>query len=351
MAFLLRNKLGVHKHRNPDELVKVLKEQLEKLGDPKEMQIEAHKEKINERLGRYLHELKILVAGDGTETPHPEIVKLVVTDSCKLGIPMLISARLGSLEFETRKDASVLFGAVLRFQLNGTHPGAEFVKQHQQLLSLLLHSYEDSSVGLIAGTMLRDCARHEELAGIILKGPLFELLYSYVELENFEVASDAFHTMKELLTRHKKLVSEYLVVNYDDFFNKYTTLLGSSNYVTRRQSLKLLGELLLDHANVKVMLKYVGKRENLCLMMNLMKDGSRNIQFEAFHVFKVFVVNPQKPTEITDILMGNKDKLLLFLRDFHSDKEDEQFQDEKKVIMKEISQLGVEPSGEEDVFE
>merc|ERR1712023_302980 len=114
-----------------------------------------------------------------------------------------------------------------------------------------------------------------------------------------------------------------------------TTLLQSSNYVTRRQSLKLLGELLLDHANVKVMLQYVSQRENLCLMMNLMKDGSRSIQFEAFHVFKVFVVNPQKPAEITDILVGNKEKLLLFLRDFHSDKDDEQFQEEKKVIMKE----------------
>jgi hypothetical protein len=27
--------------------------------------------------------------------------------------------------------------------------------------------------------------------------------------------------------------------------------------------------------------------DNLCLMMNLLKDPSRSIQFEAFHVFKV----------------------------------------------------------------
>ena len=47
---------------------------------------------------------------------------------------------------------------------------------------------------------------------------------------------------------------------------------------------------------------------------------------------QVFAANPQKPAEIIDILVGNKEKLLLFLRDFHSDKEDEQFQEEKKVI-------------------
>jgi len=28
-------------------------------------------------------------------------------------------------------------------------------------------------------------------------------------------------------------------------------------------------------------------------------DKSKNIQFEAFHVFKVFVANPRKPPEVT----------------------------------------------------
>lgn len=33
--------------------------------------------------------------------------------------------------------------------------------------------------------------------------------------------------------------------------------------------------------------QYVSDVDNLCLMMNLLKDQSRSIQFEAFHVFKV----------------------------------------------------------------
>jgi calcium binding protein 39 len=39
--------------------------------------------------------------------------------------------------------------------------------------------------------------------------------------------------------------------------------------------------------------------------MNLLKDDSRNIQFEAFHVFKVFVANPHKPEAIAEILQRN----------------------------------------------
>ena len=53
--------------------------------------------------------------------------------------------------------------------------------------------------------------------------------------------------------------------------------------------LQLLGELLLDRTNVRIMMQYVSDVNNLVLMMNLLKDHSRSIQFEAFHVFKVGV--------------------------------------------------------------
>lgn len=56
-------------------------------------------------------------------------------------------------------------------------------------------------------------------------------------------------------------------------------------------SLQLLGELLLDRHNFTVMTRYISKAENLKLMMNLLRDKSPNIQFEAFHVFKVARVN------------------------------------------------------------
>ena len=51
--------------------------------------------------------------------------------------------------------------------------------------------------------------------------------------------------------------------------------------------LQLLGELLLDRHNFTVMTRYISNPENLKVMMMMLKDKSRNIQFEAFHVFKV----------------------------------------------------------------
>ena len=35
------------------------------------------------------------------------------------------------------------------------------------------------------------------------------------------------------------------------------------------------------------MTRYIASESNLKMMMNLLRDKSKNIQFEAFHVFKV----------------------------------------------------------------
>lgn len=56
------------------------------------------------------------------------------------------------------------------------------------------------------------------------------------------------------------------------------------------------------------------------MMMNLLRDKSPNIQFEAFHVFKVFVANPKKPEDITQILVNNSKKLIAYLENFQNEK-------------------------------
>ena len=62
----------------------------------------------------------------------------------------------------------------------------------------------------------------------------------------------------------------------------------------QRQFLKLLGDVLTGRKNRKAMLRYVNSKENLILIMKLMRHKSTNIAFEAFHIFKIFVANPKK---------------------------------------------------------
>ena len=132
---------------------------------------------------------------------------------------------------------------------------------------------------------------------------------------------------------HRAMAAEYLQTHYARFFDAMTQLLTSPNYVTKRQSVKLLGELLVDRANYTVMMQYVSDEQNLKLVMNLLRDRSRNIQLEAFHIFKVFVANPKKTHAVESILRRNRDRLLAFLSDFHNEREDESFVDEKQYVM------------------
>lgn len=52
------------------------------------------------------------------------------------------------------------------------------------------------------------------------------------------------------------------------------------------------------------------------------------------------MANPNKPKPILDILLRNQDKLVDFLSRFHTDRsEDEQFNDEKAFLIKQIKEL------------
>lgn len=98
---------------------------------------------------------------------------------------------------------------------------------------------------------------------------------------------------QELLTRHKALVAVYLEKNFDLFFNRYNSILvQSGSYVTKRQSIKLLGEILLDRANYAIMTQYVESGEHLKICMTLLKDDRKMVQYEGFHVFKVCLLGP-----------------------------------------------------------
>ena len=148
-----------------------------------------------------------------------------------------------------------------------------------------------------------------------------------------------------MLTRHKVLVAQYLSTNFDLFFDKYNNILvKSESYVTKRQSIKLLGEILLDRANYTVMTAYVDRGEHLKICMNLLRDERKMVQYEGFHVFKVFVANPHKSIAVQKILLINRERLLNFLKQFLEDRtEDEQFIDEREFLIKQIRNMPPQP--------
>ena len=83
------------------------------------------------------------------------------------------------------------------------------------LLTPPLNSYEDPDIAVTCGAILRDCIRQDTLCKIVLNSDLFFNFFKYVEMANFDTASDAFTTFKDLLTVQKAVAADFLEKNYD----------------------------------------------------------------------------------------------------------------------------------------
>eukprot|EP00800_Vazella_pourtalesii_P012113 TRINITY_DN287_c0_g3_i1.p1 TRINITY_DN287_c0_g3~~TRINITY_DN287_c0_g3_i1.p1 ORF type:complete len:336 (+),score=82.48 TRINITY_DN287_c0_g3_i1:66-1073(+) len=324
--------------RSPQDIVKSLRESLSQLEKNRDNPVS--RKKTSEEVCKSIVAMKTILYGVADQEPQQEQVALLSQEVYTQHLLFPLIQSLNILEFESRKEVALIFSHILKRQLGTRFPTVDYLVAYPELLTILVRGYETPETALNNGLMLRECLRHEMLTRIVLYSDDLFLFFKYVQLQVFDIASDAFATLRDLLTRHKIMTSEFLEKNYDKVFSHYQSLIESDNYVTRRQSLKLLGELLLDRHNFTVMTRYIASGDNLKVMMNLLCNPSRNIQFEAFHVFKVFVANPNKSQPVGSILLKNRDKLVEFLSRFQTDRsEDEQFNEERAYLIKQIRDM------------
>jgi calcium binding protein 39 len=116
---------------------------------------------------------------------------------------------------QAKKEVAQIFNNLLRRQVGTWFPTADHIAGRKEILLLLMQGYENQEISLNCGMILRECLRHEHLTKLILESPSFWSFFSYVEVATFDVASDAFATFKDCLTKHKALVSTFLNENYD----------------------------------------------------------------------------------------------------------------------------------------
>ncbi len=240
-----------------------------------------------EDVSKCLAGIKNILYGTNDQEPQTELIAQLAQEIYNANLIKIMIDNINRVEFEGKKDIASIFNNLLRRQIGNRSPTVDHIASKPDILFRLINGYEIPEIALNCGMMLRECCRYEELTKLIINSEQLYKFFDYVELSTFDIASDAFLTFRDLLTKHKTLCATFLEQNYDKFFDNYQKLLNSDNYVTRRQSLKLLGELLLDRYNFTVMTRYISNPENLKLMMNMLREKSRNIQFEAFHVFKV----------------------------------------------------------------
>ncbi|ENI00509.1 hypothetical protein COCC4DRAFT_65457 [Bipolaris maydis ATCC 48331] len=354
MAFLFRNK-----QKNNLELTRSIKELTLRLG-----QEDKPNPKLEEGLALDLQQMKVRLQGTPDTEVNPEAVFQLLTNILNEDLLYALAINIHKLPFESRKDAQVIFSTAFRYKPAGqpTPQVLEHVVAYRpDIIIALCRGYDRRESAMPCGGILREALKYDAIAALLLydepmeDGKTLDLgsvnpdlpssgngvfwkFFGWIDKGAFEVSADAFNTFRPL-------VATFLQTNFDAFFSKYNTMLvQSDSYVTKRQSIKLLGEILLDRANYNVMTQYVDSGEHLKIIMKLLRDDRKMINYEGFHVFKVFVANPNKSVAVQRILISNRDKLLRFLPSFLEDRtEDEQFIDEKSFLIRQIEQLPPAP--------
>lgn len=277
-----------------------------------------------ETLAATISQIKITLQGTPELEVDPQQVFQLVSQILAEGLLPLLVDEIHLLPFEARKDTQTIISNVFRFRNPGStlsEPDAlrEVIRKQPEILIALCNGYSRRESAGPCGGILKEALKWDAVAAVILYDEpsnngktidiyndvdtskpasgqgVFWKFFDWIDKSSFEVSADAFDTFRMILTKHKQLVAQFMGINFDIFFDRYNnTLIRSESYVTKRQSIKLLGEVLLDRQFYEVMTRYVSSGDNLKLIMWQLKDDRRMVQYEAFHVFKVCMVLPEE---------------------------------------------------------
>lgn len=337
MAFLFKRNL-----RTSNEIVRQLLDQVIKL----DTSYGSEKKKAQDEVTRHLLTLKTFINGDtnaltDSAQSFNESIAHLCQEIFSVDLIYNLIIHLSDIDFDSRKIVMTLFSFLLKQKASNKLITVEYISRNPKIIQALMQGPQNLEVSLNIGLMLRDAIKNEQLASMVLTSQSFWSYFDYVDSDSFEVASDAFSTLNVLLREHTSVVSNFFSSNdnTEKFIENMNGLITNGNYITRRESARLLAELMMVKLNYNMMTKYVNDVENLKVIMLLLGDKSKNIQVEGFNVFKIFVANPKKEKAIADILVKNREKLLEFLQNLNKERNDDLFVAEKEYIIQQIESL------------
>lgn len=295
----------------------------------------------SEEVGKLLAALRKAAwarTAEGSASPDPEQLAAMAKEvySTDVLVPLLKNVKF--LDFDARKDVASFVAFILKRQ-----PTVDYLLHRApQTFEILMQQAGDRDVHRTICQILREYAKHEQLTAHLMSLPSFWLFFKYVDDVEFEVATDNFSTLQNVLRNHPELSARFLSKNADYFMQCINGLIGSEGYVAKRQALRLLFHLIRQQRNHKFLLTYVDNLDSLKLIMDQLRCKSKNICFEAFQIFKIFVANPNKPQCIVNILVRNKRQLVEVLETEHKlteRHENQQYQKEREFVKRRILAL------------
>lgn len=279
--------------------------------------------------------------------PKPEEIDKCLCVAQQTDLMIHVSHTIAQLAPETRRIVCAIWGYLLKMEdpKSFQRPMVEYLIKHTQAVDALIKAYGKNSgrADVTIGVMIRDAMRFTKIVEYICKNCLVFSFFPVLSSANFDVSSDAFQTLKEVLTNHKDVSAPWLSKNFDRFFSEYMNLLKdgvNADYVIVRQSLAILSGVLLDRQFMDTMIQFVNRDAYLKPILVLLGNQSKVVQFEAFHIFKIFAANPNKPLKVSKILNQNHERIIKLLNQIEQDRlDDNEFRQDKNAVVAKLEAL------------
>ena len=272
---------------------------------------------------------------------------LEVAQASNLMVQM--AKRIPCIDPEPRRVISAIWGYLLKIEHPKTSKRTmvDYLICHTEAVSSLFDLYgkNSSSADVIIGVMIRDASRFSKIVTFILTSGLVYQLFPVLTSDNFDVSTDAFQTLREVLTNHKEVSAPWLSKNAEKFFPECMKLVdpktnGRTDYVTVRQMITLLTTIMLDRPFMDSMVQFVGNDDFLVKTLVLLGNSSKVVQYETFHLFKIFAANPRKPPRVAKLLVSNSERIVRILEQIEQDRlDDTEFKQDKQAVVTKMKAL------------
>lgn len=196
---------------------------------------QAEKARVSCDLDRCLAEMKVIIYGNGggaeaaaQQAQQPDPAQVRELRAALLQPPgdsalLYMVTHHGHADFEARK----LIAQVVSHMLRKYPPTVLHVAAHPEILSTLARGYQNPTIALTCGSMLRECLRDEDLHMVAAGGSqqvIMSLLVEAVQRPNFDIATDAFSSFKDLMILHKtRRCAEWMESQYEFIFDAFST--------------------------------------------------------------------------------------------------------------------------------
>ncbi|KAH0793292.1 putative MO25-like protein [Histomonas meleagridis] len=202
-----------------------------------------------------------------------------------------------------------------------------------------LVSYLDQPVANTAHILIRTCLKHRPFLIYLYECGFVGSFIQYLSGDNFDKLSTAFTTYDALLNTYQDSSAEFMMNSWEIFSIQFKQLLSSPNYLVQLNFLPILSTFITSEPCRSLFYRYLDDIENLQLIMILLRSSSKKVQYRAYTLFKLFVLNPRRTQGVVSALKKNKSKLVKFLKELVLDDTDPEYEEEKQQVISIIEHL------------